>query len=169
MPVVHLVGETPDRAIQVARAIKGQSACLKPVLVTVLLDVPGNTSTRGINVHKTGNYPAVLRDRPAYRPGKTYPGHPAVPRRFIAVITPLASTGCPSFPIPAKILTLSEQLPFQSLKPLRWSVHHDCLPVLLRSRRHVCIEPGTRNGVINQHKQIFRRQGSQAVITHPGS
>jgi len=56
MPVVHLVGETPDLAIQVARAIKGQSACLKPVLATVFLDVPGNTSTRGISVHKTGNY-----------------------------------------------------------------------------------------------------------------
>jgi len=58
MPVVHLVGETPELAIQVARAIKGQSAGLKPVLATVLLDVPGNTSTRGINVHKTGNYPS---------------------------------------------------------------------------------------------------------------
>jgi hypothetical protein len=56
MPVVHLVGETPDQIIQVAKAIKGQSAYLIPVLATVALDVPGNTTTGGINVHKTGNY-----------------------------------------------------------------------------------------------------------------
>jgi hypothetical protein len=56
MPVVHLVGEIPDLVIQVAKAIKGQSACLKPVLATVFLDVPGNTMACGINVHKTGNY-----------------------------------------------------------------------------------------------------------------
>jgi len=56
---VHLVGETPDLGIQVAKAIKGQSACLKPVLATVSLDVPGNTTIGGINVHKTGNYNAI--------------------------------------------------------------------------------------------------------------
>ena len=56
MLVVHLVGEIPGRIIQAAKAIKGQSACLKPVLATVSLDVPGNTTIGGINVHKTGNY-----------------------------------------------------------------------------------------------------------------
>ena len=56
MPVVHRVGETPDLAIQVAKAIKGQSACLKPVLAIVCLDVPGIPMTGGINVHKAGNY-----------------------------------------------------------------------------------------------------------------
>jgi hypothetical protein len=56
MLVVHLVGEIPGRIIQAAKAIKGQSACLKPVLATVALDVPGASIADGINVHKTGNY-----------------------------------------------------------------------------------------------------------------
>jgi hypothetical protein len=56
MLVVHLVGEIPGLIIQAAKAIKGQSACLKPVLTTVALDVPGTTIADGITVHKTGNY-----------------------------------------------------------------------------------------------------------------
>jgi hypothetical protein len=56
MLVVHLVGEIPGLIIQAAKAIKGQSACFKPVLATVALDVPGTTIADGINIHKTGNY-----------------------------------------------------------------------------------------------------------------
>jgi hypothetical protein len=56
MLVVHLVGEIPGRIIQAAKAIKGQSACLKPVMATVALDVPGASIAGGINAHKTGNY-----------------------------------------------------------------------------------------------------------------
>jgi hypothetical protein len=67
MPVVHLVGEIPDLVIQVAKAIKGQSACLKPVLATVFLDVPGNTMACGINVHKTGNYSQLPESQDAFR------------------------------------------------------------------------------------------------------
>jgi hypothetical protein len=63
MPVVHLVGEIPDLGIQVAKAINGQSACSKPVLATVFLDVPGYTMASGINVHKTGNYMSLSRPR----------------------------------------------------------------------------------------------------------